>query len=132
MSQRRVSRRRLHKESIGDMRDRVRIEKRTTQPPEYNSPEFTESYTLVDEVWAKVSTIGYTIGVKDYNEINIEERPTHKISIRYHAGINSEDHVIRFNSDLYDIKSVTNPEERNEYLVFHCRRLGLGSVGANQ
>lgn len=132
MSQRRVSRRRLFKVSTGDLRERVKIEVRVTKPPQYGSGEYQESYTELNEVWAKVETLGFQIGVKEFNEVNIEDRPSHRFTIRHIAGINSFDHRIRYRSEFYEIIRPSNPEERNEYLTLYCKKVGNDSLGANQ
>jgi len=132
MSQRRVSRRRLFKVSTGDLRERIKLEIRVTNPPQYGSGEYQESYTELNEVWAKVETLGFQIGVKEFNEVNIEDRPSHRFTIRYIANINSFDHRIRYRSEFYEIIRPSNPEERNEYLTLYCKKAGNDSLGANQ
>ena len=133
MSRRRVSRRRLTKISIGDMRECISLETRTTLPPQFGQNTFTETYTVLDEVFAKVETLEDQLGERnDYDGVNITNLATHKFTFRYLENVSKYSTYIRYNGELYRIEGIADPEERHEYLIVRARLKGSDNLEANQ
>lgn len=135
MAKREVQRRKLTKSPIGDMRDRISLERRVTVPPQWDNPENTIAYTVIAEVWAKVDTsfmISSGQGDQNYNGVDLQRKPAYKFTVRYRDDIRSSDTVIRWRDQLYKIDDVGDPEKRQEYLVLVSMLRGDDDLQATQ
>lgn len=133
MSTRKVSKRRLKKYSIGDLRDRIKLHVRSIAPPGIDSASFSENYDTGTDLWSSVVTLDLQgAGLNIFDNVNTnDERPTHKFTIRYNPDITSQN-VIGWRGQYYKILSVRNPEERNEYLELFSVLKGDDDFEANQ
>ncbi len=137
MPERRLSRRKLTKFSIGNMRDRVSLERRVTISAAFGDPEPTEQHTVIAEVWAQVDTprMG-NLGVGDrvYNGVNIQESSSYTFTIRYRDDITSHDTIIKWQGDIFKITKtgIISPQRRNQYLVISAVLAGDAEKEANQ
>lgn len=133
MPTRKVARRRLKKNAIGDRRDRIKLHVRGIQAPGVNSATFTEEYDTGTYLWSKVETLNLQgSGLQVFDNVNLnDERPTHKFTIRYNPSITVEN-IIGWRDKYYTILSITNPEERNEDLELFCTLRGDKDFEANQ
>lgn len=136
MAERKVKRRKLTKSAIGDLRDRISLERRSTV---YGmSAEPTEQHTVIAEVWAKVETPRadsiIASGDQFHNGVNTNALPDYRFTIRYRADLNSSDIIIRWRGELYHIEDtgIMSPEKRLEYLVIPARLAGDDTKEANQ
>ena len=122
MGRRRVTKRRLQKYSIGDMRNRITLHTRALRPAGFGSASFSETYSAIDTVWAYVST---DTGQHRFNGVNIEsgDQPTHLFVIRYRSDVTAET-VIEFNGQYYEILPIIDPDERSLYLELPCKLAG--------
>ncbi len=135
MAERKAERRKLTKAPVGDMRDRISIERREVVPPQYGEPEATYQYTVLAEVWSKVDTSFYistSQGDQLYNGVNTQKRPAYKFTIRFRDDVYSPNTVIRWRDQLYPIDAVADPEKRNLYLTLISILRGDDSLQANQ
>lgn len=135
MAKREVQRRKLSKSPIGDMRDRISLERRTTVPPQFDNPENTISYVVIAEVWAKVETafmVSTGEGDQNYNGVDLQKKPAYKFTIRYRNDLKSSDTVVRWRDQLYKIDDIADPEKRQEYLILSSMLRGDDDLGANQ
>ena len=131
MSSRKVSRRRLKKYSIGDLRDRIKLHVRSVTPPAVDSASFSEEYDTGTDLWSSVVTLDLQgAGLAVFDGVNTNENPTHKFTVRYNPDITSEN-IIGWRGKYYRIMSVRNPEERNEYLELFSTLKGDSSLEAN-
>jgi head-tail adaptor len=131
MSERKIKRRRLKQYAAGDMRDRIILHVRSIQPPVLDSADFSEEYDTGTKLWSSFNTLDLqSSGLRMFDGVNINERPTHKIIIRYRQGVTTEN-VIAFRGVYYEIMLVQNPEERNQYLELFCRVRGDKTLEAN-
>lgn len=133
MPTRKVARRRLKKNAIGDRRDRVLLHTRGLEAPGINSATFTEEYNTGKGLWSKVETLNLQgAGLNVFDSVNLnDERPTHRITIRFRSGVTAEN-VIGWRGSYYKILSIINPEERNEDLELYCTLKGDKDFEANQ
>lgn len=131
MSTRKVSKRRLKKYSIGDLRDRIKLHVRSIGTPAVDSASFSEEYDTGVDLWSSIVTLDLQgAGLSVFDGVNTNERPTHKFKIRYRAGVTKEN-VISWRGQYYKIMSIRNPEERNEYLELFSTLKGDSSLEAN-
>lgn len=128
MASRVIQDRKLRKVSIGDMRDRVSLERRSRQAPVFGSASATMGYSQIAEVWAKVETVYHG---RVFDGVSIENIPSHKFTIRYRDDITTETRI-RYNDILYKIVKFDNFEMRNEYLELYARIDGDDEKEASQ
>jgi len=134
MPSRVIERRKLRKQPIGDMRDRILLQRRTITAPGFNSVGFTQSYETIREVWAKVET---NRGQRLFGGVELRENTetrasaTHAFSIRWRTDV-TEQTRITFNDDLYRIIEVDDTEMRNEYLILFAKLEGDDDLEVNQ
>lgn len=133
MANRTLERRKLTKASVGEMRERVSLERRSTVPPDFGEPENTIDYTVIAEVWAKVDSISYQgSGEKMYNGVNISRVPALRFTVRFRSDVTTFDTAIRWRGQLYQINAVDSPEERQQYTYLTSFLKGDDTLGANQ
>lgn len=120
MAERVIQRRRLRKNSIGDLRDCISLENRSIQAPSFGSSSFSEGYSPIIETWAKVET---SFNARVFDEVAVEKKPSHKFTIRHRDGITTETRI-RWRGDLYEIQHLDNLEGRNEYLILYAALVG--------
>jgi SPP1 family predicted phage head-tail adaptor len=83
---------------------------------EQQTPDGAGGYTLAwtnfATVWAEITPVtGDTVFVSGHLEAHI----THKMTIRYLAGVTTDMRIL-WNSRTFNIRAVTNVEERNRVL----------------
>ena len=138
MAERDLKRRKLSKHAIGDLRDRIKFERRSTIAPDYDSAELSIEFTEIATVWAKVETpgLGQTTGSGDrlYNGVNVDPGNNYKFTIRYRADINAFDTVIRWENQLFKIINTghLSPQRRGQYLEIPAELYGDDSEKANE
>jgi head-tail adaptor len=139
MSTRKVTRRRLKKYAVGDMRNRIGLYKRDIKSPGFQSSKFQEEYTLITKVWAFVATLN--LGEIVFDNVRIKSKsgnfstksisPSHKFVIRYRSDITSETRIL-WRDKYYEIIPTINPEERNQYLELYSVLVGSKDLEANE
>ena len=87
---------------------------------------YTETETgpyQTEKVWTTVASLRGKIepidGLITFDTMQINQKITHKITIRYHPGITSE-HWLLFQNRRFRIRSVSNKNELNKMLVLLC------------
>jgi SPP1 family predicted phage head-tail adaptor len=131
MAQRQVKQKRLKKYSIGDLNKRILIHVRSIEAPDFDSANFEEDYDSGLPCWARISVLD-PMGKTFFDGVDLKEgKPTHIFVIRYRENITSEN-VIRWQSNLYKIVGIPDPEERHEYLELYSKILGDQNLKANQ
>jgi SPP1 family predicted phage head-tail adaptor len=112
---------------IGDLRDEIEIQNRQIVAPDLGDVDYEEAFSTTTIVFSAIETVsGQTI----FDESNQERDVTHKIYIRYMAGVTAQT-WIKFKDELYDILKVENLEERNEFLLLRCSKRGTATVFSN-
>jgi SPP1 family predicted phage head-tail adaptor len=128
MAKRDTRQRRLRKHSTGDMRIRIKLKTRTLKPPVFGSASHSEAFESIS-VWAKVETV--SMGRRDFDNVNIEERPTHLFTIRFREDVTAETFV-EYRGENYDVLNTVDPEERQQYLELQCKVKGDKTLEANK
>jgi len=111
----------------GDLDRTIALQVRSLKAPTGGSVDFTEEFTLLDNVPALIET---TSGVEVFDGVNIKGTATHKIYIRYIADVTFEN-WIEFKSIKYRILDTQNLDERDEWYLFLCNLKGDASLAAN-
>ncbi len=104
---------------IGDLDTLITLQDRAIQPLT-TTVDFTESFTENSIVWAMVSTVR---GKTEFDGADIERSITHEFTIRFIDGVSNETWVL-LNNERYDIIDTENLEERDEWMILRCAKLG--------
>lgn len=102
---------------ISDLRHRITLQKLEMVQDSYGQP--TETWEDIATVWAAVNPIS---GREFFQAETINSEVTHKILIRYRAGIEPTMRV-KFKDRIFTILSVINFQEKNEALQLMCKEL---------
>jgi SPP1 family predicted phage head-tail adaptor len=100
--------------SAGDLRHKVTIQSPPTTLDDSGHP--TGSWTTVRTVCANVMPLR---GRELFNAQQAQVRTTHKVTIRYMAGVTGKQRLL-FGTRTLEIDSVINVEERNHTLELMC------------
>lgn len=100
----------------GELRHRVQVQKCTT--PRDNSGSFTETWTTVKTVYAKVEPL---TGREFYNARQVVADVTHKITMRF-TGLAPDDRL-KHSGRVYDILRVLNIDKLNWALEVWVKEL---------
>ena len=100
---------------IGTLRHKVEIQALTVTEDAIGNQ--VEEWTKVADVWAAVEPLQ---GDEKLAAAYIQAETTHKVTIRYLAGITPANRIL-FGSRTLEIESVRNLEERSRELVLMCK-----------
>lgn len=117
MAVRSITKRKLRKSRIGDMRTRIELCERSLTAPNFNTASVTEKYSVLTKTWAEVITLD---GYRSFDGIPMVDRPTHLFIIRFRENVTSETRI-RYNKELYRILKLQDPEERGMYLYIYAK-----------
>lgn len=127
MGARKVVRRGRRKLCVGDLRQRVCLQKRTLTEPTFGDAEPGEDFEGTSEVWALVKT---TAGKVFFDGVNADVNVTHEVFIRYDPDVTATTWIELEDERRLDIVNVENLEERAEYLRLLCVDRGRKDKGA--
>jgi len=113
-------RKKKRKVCTGDMKDLITLQNRAIQGITTSDVDFTENFTEAAVVWSMIETVQ---GVTVFDTSNTEIVITHKFYVRYDPTVTSET-WIEFDNRKFDIVTVTNLDERKDYLLLQCRERG--------
>ncbi len=99
---------------LGSMRHFVELQSAGTSRDTYG--EQIQSWTKYGDAWA---AIRYVAGEEKDHAQQVSGQDVHKIKIRYRDDV-SVKHRVLWNSRIFEINSIQNPEERNILLILHC------------
>ena len=115
---------------VGDLRDEVILWDRDIKAPVFGSAEQTQTYSNNQTVWASVNTVR---GKEIFNGTQLVGVKTHNILIRFDDSREiTEENVVEFKGNYYDVLEVQNLEERDEWLELSCGVLGDKTQENNQ
>lgn len=97
--------------NAGELRHRVTIQSLALTSDGMGGQ--TETWTDFLTAWASIEPIK---GGEHYSAQQLADGITHRITMRYQAGIAAKQRV-KFGTRIFGIRSVINPEERNVRLV---------------
>ena len=110
--------------SIGDMRWLIDIYDPTIQPPNLTTGvDYTVLKIPEATVWAAVRTV---TGTEVFDGMNTTVVISHEFFIRWRAGVTKEKNIVypSGSDQYYDIVTVENFENRNEFLMLRCNIKG--------
>lgn len=119
-------RRKKRQPCIGDLDTEITLQDRAITPPT-TTVDFTETFTENAIVWAMVNTVR---GKTEFDEADVERSITHEFTVRFLDGITSETWVLLEN-ERYDIIDVEDFEERHDWLILRCAKLGSTTQAVN-
>ena len=100
----------------GDMNQLITLKTRA-MTGDFDDTDFLELFTNNGDVWAAIQTSAS--GEVVFDSVGTETLVTHRIYINYIEGLTKEVWV-EFNGNNYDILSVENLDERNEFMKLNC------------
>lgn len=111
--------------NIGSLRHRLTLQRLADPPVRDAYGEVTESWVALATVWGSVDQLG---GREMTYASQRQSAATHKIVIRYYAGLTSADRV-KFGTRIFNIEGPPlNTEERNISLTIMAIEQAAGAV----
>lgn len=108
-------------QGIGNLRHRITIEERLRVADGYGGLT-TTGWLTVFSIWAAVEP---TSGRERFFAGKLEHVITHKVRIRYRAGVRA-DMRVNFGGRFLQIRGVTNEDERGRWLILNCEEGASG------
>jgi len=102
---------------IGQLRHRVELQRPVDNQDGYG--EVKRTYTTDTTVWASIEPLQ---GREFEYAQQISAETTLKITIRYNSNVTPK-YRLKFGTRIFEITSLINPKERNEYLVLMCKEV---------
>lgn len=118
--------RKRRKPCIGDLDTLITLQDRTITAPT-TSVDFSETFTENSIVWAIVNTVR---GKTEFDDADVERSITHEFTVRFIAGVDSETWVL-LEDERYDIIDTEDLEERHDWLILRCAKLGPTTKAVN-
>lgn len=107
---------------IGDLEDRVTLENRAIQAPDFDTVDFDEEFTAPNPpVWALLETVS---GKTFFDGVSTEQDITDWIYINFDATVTAETWVKLDDGSRLDILRVENLDRRSEFMLLHCTDRG--------
>jgi SPP1 family predicted phage head-tail adaptor len=99
---------------IGPLRNQIAIQTYTTARDVHGGA--TPTWSTQATVWGSIEPLQ---GRELYNARQVSPDVTHKITIRFYSGLNPKNRLLN-DSRIFNIKSITNLEERDRYMTVMC------------
>jgi SPP1 family predicted phage head-tail adaptor len=98
----------------GELRNRLMIQSRVVTRNTYG--EEVASFLTQGTIWGKVSPLN----AREYfmNQ-QAQSQVTHQVTIRYFSGLRTDWRIL-WGTRVFDIRSIINPDERNEEQILLC------------
>ena len=103
---------------IGALRHRVALQSKTATPNA--SAGFDESYATVATVWGRVETLA-RVAYLDGQQL--EDRVTHRITIRYRSDALTAWRYALFDGNRYYVRGVRELDDRKRFIELQAERL---------
>lgn len=127
-----VKRRKSKSPQVGDMRERVVINKRKMGAPGNDSAAFMQTLTPIATVWAAAHTKSGSTGVEVFNNVSKSNTDASNLFIiRFRSDVTFAN-IITYKGDNYKILPADNPDKRNRFLFLYCALLGEDDLDANK
>lgn len=107
---------------VGDLRDRIILQDRSIQSPEFESFDFSEKFESMGGVWASIQTVGGKTLFDGHQQRDLSV--THEVGIRYDARVDAETWLLMEDGRRLDVIDSENLDERSEWIVFQCTDRG--------
>jgi len=118
---------RIRKPCLGDLNTEIVLQSRSITPSINASVDFTEAFNGLATVWASIKTVR---GKTEFDGADVEREVTHEFVIRFLSGIDSETWVL-LEGSRYDIIKAEDLEERHEFILLMCSKLGPDTLPVN-
>lgn len=112
---------------LADLDKLITIQARAIQPPQQDSPDYTEAVQDQITVYASIKTVS---GESIFDGTNTEVDVTHHFVIQYLGGLTFENWV-EYADIKYRILEVENIDERNEFYIIRATKRGANTLNAN-
>lgn len=109
---------------IGDLNSEIEIETRAIKAPSNGGFSFNEQFTTTQTVYALIETKS---GLQVFDGVNTISTPSHMFYIRYIENVTFENYII-YKGDRYDVLDVENLEERDEFYLLRCSKMGKKDI----
>lgn len=123
-----VLQRRHRKLRVGDLKDRICLQRRAISEPNFGATDFGENFTRETRVWAKVET---STGKSFFDGVNPDVPVTHVVGIRYDKDVTTETWILLLDGRRLNILDVQDLEERHEWMILRCTDRGLDTKEAS-
>jgi hypothetical protein len=113
----------------GSLDKLIDIQKRAMGETTFGNSAATENFTLIKQVWASLvtpNTIG--AGVRRFNGVTLNKRTTHIWYINFDPDLKKLEiskTFIHWDSDRFEVLSVLNDNENNEFLFIESTNKGI-------
>lgn len=121
-------RRKNRKVCIGDLNKLITLQSRAITPPDFGDPDFDETFTDGDDVWAAVNTVD---GKTFFDGVNTDVNITHEFYIRYDATVTAETWV-EMDDRRFDILRTNDLDERQDFMQLICVERGANTIEATK
>lgn len=118
----------VKKYCLGSLSSKIQLIRRVIDVDNSSSVDYGITKTTISTVWASIETIK---SIARFSDINIEDLPTHKFTIKYLAGMD-KDVTVSYNSKYFRVLTIENVDEENQWLVLHCTERGTTTKQANE
>ncbi len=120
---------------IGDLDKPTTLVERVLVPPEIGESEPTIEINIVEKPWAGIETLNtVNSGLAKFNQINIEDRPTHIFLILFNPelpNIETGNHFFNYCDRYFRVIKVKNVNEQQKFLSIDVKETGNITVDAN-
>jgi len=116
-----------YKVCSGDLDKYVALQSRQLVEPSPGQAEAVEAFVTIKSVWAAIDNESAAIkGIAQFDDVNIENIPTHQFYIRYDQSLDLEvgENFFLYDSRLFRVLSVKNSNENSDILVVRVRETG--------
>ena len=100
--------------NIGNLRYKVDLQGPTRTSD--GAGGYTESFSNIASIYADIRPQN---ALETYRQGQVQEKVTHKITIRYRSNI-STNNIIKYESRTFNIKGIKNINERDRFLELLC------------
>jgi SPP1 family predicted phage head-tail adaptor len=143
MGELKVRRRKSRSPQIGDMRERIIFNRRSLEPPAFNSASMVQTLVPYSTKWAKVESVQPD---KVFDNVNLAEKIGFIFTTRYFEDSDLQvpfqdldpgpavksRFVITYDNQNYRIRAVEDPDKRKRFLWMFCTLLGGSTEPVNK
>lgn len=119
--------RRIRRICAGSLDKLIEIKARKIKAPNADTVDYGLEFSDLQKVWAMLETVP---NVAIFDGTNTERTVSHLWYIRYIPGITFEN-WLKFKEQYFDIVTVENFEERDEFYLLRCNVRGDATKPAN-
>lgn len=101
----------------GQLRSKVELQKPSETKNEVG--EVKTTWETEHEVWAQITAL---TGIEFYQSDQVESNVTHRVTIRWVAGLDSEWRIL-YGDRILEVNVIMDPQERKEQLQMLCREV---------